>query len=212
MPAFGVFNAPIITTGIVVFDGVINFGSVVHRFVAIFPLLVFIRLRCENVHVLVSRLQIPENPDDRYVDRQRDERALHGYDQRIDGDLREAESQPLVDGILDAEEHDIGQHRSEDERETARQPLDAGEGRVRGTCEDAHPEVFVAQLLQRLHAQHVLELVLARHVQLEEHAAVRAFGRQPAVADEVPRVLRVQVADRDLVKEPETYSEVCSLL
>ena len=71
-----------------------------------------------------------------------------------------------MDVIFDAEEHDVAEHGGEDQRESARQSLYARKRAVRGTREDAHPQVFVSQILHRPGAQHVTELGLSGDRQL----------------------------------------------
>ena len=56
---------------------------------------------------------------------------------------------------VDAEEHDVHEHRGHDEGETARQALHPGEGAVSRAHPDAHPEVLVEHVLFRDHAQRV---------------------------------------------------------
>ena len=149
-------------------------------------------------------LDVAEDRHDRHVDGDADDRALRADDQLRDGDLDVADHHVVLGVDEAAVEHDVHEHRGHDEREPAREALHARERAVRRAREDAHPQVLVAHVLHRLHAERVVERQVVVGVEAPLDGALLRVGRQPAVADEVPHLVRLDVVDRDLVEVPAT--------
>ena len=149
-------------------------------------------------------LDVAEDRHDRHVDGYADERALRADNQLRDGDLDVPDHHVVLGVDEPAVEHDVDEHGGHDEREAARETLHARERAVRRAREDAHPQVLVAHVLHRLHAEGIVERQVVVGVESPLDGAPLRVGRQPAVADEVPHLVRLDVVDRDLVEVPAT--------
>ena len=151
---------------------------------------------CVLADAVVLRPHLAEDGNDGNARRHDDARALDGDEDLLqrDGDRADVDAgrRRRIDGL---EEHAVGDHREEEQRDAAGDALNAGEAATRRAGEDRDPHVVVGHLLADAVREEVLELGHVAGSGDRDDAfdhSVALLYRHPLIADEKVPVMREQ--------------------